>query len=81
MHAKLGLYQNSYIKATEMYFPTEKVMNIWDCKKNLKKKQQPNSVPKNSDTTRSLLNKIRKRQATILSPVMRRDKPEHLVTT
>ena len=34
-----------------------------------------------ADTTRSLINRTRKRQATLFGHVMRREKLEHIVTT
>ena len=51
---------------------TKNATNVMDCK---------DTVLQEANTTRSLINKIHKCQATFLGHVMRRKKVEHLVTT
>ena len=50
-------------------------MNLMDCKKSNK------TVLRKVDTTRYLINRISKRQATFFGHVMRREKLKHLVTS
>ena len=46
-----------------------------------KERKSNETVLKEAQTSRALVNKIRKRQATFFGHVMRREKMEHLVTT
>ena len=55
--------------------PSENAKNLMDCSE-IKR----NSVTRN-DITRSLINRISKKQVTFFGHVMRRKKLEHLVTT
>ena len=55
--------------------PWEKLEISWTAKKSNK------TLLQEANTTRSLINRIYKSQATFCDHVMRRDKLEHLVTT
>ncbi|GFO27916.1 retrovirus-related pol polyprotein line-1 [Plakobranchus ocellatus] len=63
------------LEATEMWFIRRMLRTPWVAKKSNEK------VLKEAHTKRSLMNKIRKRQATFFGHVMRKGKMEHIVTT
>ncbi|GFR67402.1 endonuclease-reverse transcriptase [Elysia marginata] len=63
------------LEATEMWFLRRMMRMPWIAKK-------PNdTVLSETKTKRALINKIRKRQATFIGHIMRRERQEHLVTT
>ncbi|GFO35233.1 endonuclease-reverse transcriptase [Plakobranchus ocellatus] len=63
------------LEATEMWFLRRMLRISWTAKKT------NDTVLEEAHTTRLLISKIRKRQATFFSHVMRREKLENLVTT
>ncbi|GFN93972.1 endonuclease-reverse transcriptase [Plakobranchus ocellatus] len=63
------------LEATEMWFLRRMMQISWTAKKT------NDTVLEEADTTRLLISKIRKRQATFFGHVMRREKLENLVTT
>ena len=63
------------IEATEMWFLRRMLKVPWTMK------ETNENILRQAETKRSLINKIRKRQATFFGHVMRREKMEHLVTT
>ena len=63
------------LEAMEMWFLRRMLRIPWV------EKKSNETVLREADTTRSLINKLRKRQATFFGHVMRREALEHLVTT
>ena len=63
------------LEAVEMWFLWRMLRIPWTQKKSNV------TVLKEADARRSLINRIRKRQATFIGNVIRRDELEHLVTT
>ncbi|GFN77131.1 endonuclease-reverse transcriptase [Plakobranchus ocellatus] len=63
------------LEATEMWFLRRMMRMSWTAKKT------NDTVLEEAHTTRLLISKIRKRQATFFGHVMRREKLENLVTT
>ena len=63
------------LEATEMWFLQRMLRISWTAKKSNE------TELREANTTRSLTNRIRKRQATFFVHVMRREKLEHVVTT
>ena len=63
------------LEAVEMWFLRRMLRIPWTAKKSNE------TVLKEADSKRSLVNKIRKRQSSFIGHVMRREKMEHLVTT
>ena len=71
----LIVYIQKKLEAVEMWFLRRMLRIPWTAKKSNE------TVLKEADSKRSLVNKIRKRQSSFIGHVMRREKMEHLVTT
>ncbi|GFO12028.1 endonuclease-reverse transcriptase [Plakobranchus ocellatus] len=74
-NAKFRKQTQKKLEATEMWFLRRMLRISWTAKKT------NDTVLEEAHTTRLLISKIRKRQATFFGHVMRREKLENLVTT